>query len=309
VTNMSRKLRPLAALALVALISLFSAGCGSNAPSETGTASRADTGGIASGDALLAPEVTRRLIEEFVRHPRPRGGRPPETEELTERELEVLKLIAAGQSNTEIATGLFVSAGTVKTHVNAFSASSGYAIVSRPSCSPTSRASCNPAETKADDPPSCGANIARFADFESPDRRVTAGAAGERGALCRARVSYESSARARLDADPLRVARLLVPLVLDHRHGSLGAAILLVDQTPELLIEALVAPLLAAQPSLVTHLDQLLLDRGFLHDRTSRDRTRDSDSASASIMSGTCRSPRGGRDSQQRPCPREATIG
>jgi hypothetical protein len=45
--------------------------------------------------------------------------------------------------------------------------------------------------------------------------------------------------------------------VLDHRHGSLGAATLLVDQTPELLIESLVAPLLAAQPSLVTHLDHL----------------------------------------------------
>jgi DNA-binding NarL/FixJ family response regulator len=73
---------------------------------------------IAGGDALLAPEVTRRLIEEFVRHPRPPGGRPPETEDLTERELEVLKLIARGQSNIEIATSLFVSEGTVKTHVN-----------------------------------------------------------------------------------------------------------------------------------------------------------------------------------------------
>jgi DNA-binding NarL/FixJ family response regulator len=48
---------------------------------------------VAAGDALLAPQVTRRLIEAFVRHPRPRGGRPPEVEELTERELEVLKLL------------------------------------------------------------------------------------------------------------------------------------------------------------------------------------------------------------------------
>jgi DNA-binding NarL/FixJ family response regulator len=73
---------------------------------------------VAAGDALLAPEVTRNLIEEFVRRPRPPGGRPPETEELTERELEVTKLIAAGRSNAEIAAGLFVSEGTVKTHVN-----------------------------------------------------------------------------------------------------------------------------------------------------------------------------------------------
>jgi DNA-binding NarL/FixJ family response regulator len=73
---------------------------------------------VATGDALLAPEVTRRLIEEFVRQPRPPGGRPRETEELTERELEVLKLIARGQSNAEIAAGLFVSEGTIKTHVN-----------------------------------------------------------------------------------------------------------------------------------------------------------------------------------------------
>ena len=73
---------------------------------------------VAAGDALLAPEITRRLIEEFVRHPRPPGGRPPETGELTARELEVLKLIARGRTNAEIAADLFVSDGTVKTHVN-----------------------------------------------------------------------------------------------------------------------------------------------------------------------------------------------
>ena len=73
---------------------------------------------VAIGDALLAPEVTRRLIEEFVRQPRPPGGRPPETGELTDRELDVLNLIAGGQSNKEIAATLFVSEGTVKTHVN-----------------------------------------------------------------------------------------------------------------------------------------------------------------------------------------------
>ena len=73
---------------------------------------------VAAGNALLASEITRRLIEEFVRQPRPPSGRPPETDELTARELEVLKLIARGQSNAEIAAHLFVSEGTVKTHVN-----------------------------------------------------------------------------------------------------------------------------------------------------------------------------------------------
>jgi DNA-binding NarL/FixJ family response regulator len=73
---------------------------------------------VAKGDALLAPSVTRRVIEEFVRRP-PASVRtlPPKLEELTARELEVLKLIARGCSNAEIATELFVSETTVKTHV------------------------------------------------------------------------------------------------------------------------------------------------------------------------------------------------
>jgi DNA-binding NarL/FixJ family response regulator len=73
---------------------------------------------VASGDALLAPSVTRRVIEEFVRHP-PESvrTRPSELAELTERELEVLKLIARGLSNAEIAKELYVSETTVKTHV------------------------------------------------------------------------------------------------------------------------------------------------------------------------------------------------
>jgi hypothetical protein len=85
---------------------------------------------------------------------------------------------------------------------------------------------------------------------------------GERGGSRRAFTgASELSARARLDADPLRIARL-VSLELDHRCRALGAGTLLVDQTPELLVEALLAPPLAAYPPLVTHLRPPPLDRG-----------------------------------------------
>jgi len=72
---------------------------------------------VASGDAMLAPVITRRLIEDFVRRPPPGSGPPAELAELSERELEVLKLIAQGLSNAEIAAALFLSEATVKTHV------------------------------------------------------------------------------------------------------------------------------------------------------------------------------------------------
>jgi DNA-binding NarL/FixJ family response regulator len=72
----------------------------------------------AAGEAQLAPAIVQRMLQEFVRRPAPRATRPPELDELTNRELEVLKLVARGLSNAEIATELFLGDATVRTHVS-----------------------------------------------------------------------------------------------------------------------------------------------------------------------------------------------
>ena len=73
---------------------------------------------IAAGDRLLAPELTRRLVEAHVGRPRPGGRGAPALADLTDRELEVLTLVGRGRSNADIAAALFLSPATVKTHIN-----------------------------------------------------------------------------------------------------------------------------------------------------------------------------------------------
>ncbi len=70
---------------------------------------------VASGEALLSPAITKRVIKQFARIPRPQP--PRQLDELTERELEVFRLIARGLSNNEIGRELYISDTTVKTHI------------------------------------------------------------------------------------------------------------------------------------------------------------------------------------------------
>jgi DNA-binding NarL/FixJ family response regulator len=73
---------------------------------------------VAGGESLLAPAITRRLIEDFCRRPAPGAERPEAVASLSRRELDVLELLARGRSNAEIAMELFLGETTVKSHVS-----------------------------------------------------------------------------------------------------------------------------------------------------------------------------------------------
>jgi DNA-binding NarL/FixJ family response regulator len=72
---------------------------------------------VIAGETLVAPTITRRLIEEFCQRPSPASGPPAELAALTAREIDVLRLIGRGLANSEIAEALFVAETTVKTHI------------------------------------------------------------------------------------------------------------------------------------------------------------------------------------------------
>ena len=72
---------------------------------------------VSRGETMLAPELTRRLLERFAAAPLP-GARPTSLDGVTDRELEVLRLVARGMSNADIGAELFLSEATVKTYVS-----------------------------------------------------------------------------------------------------------------------------------------------------------------------------------------------
>jgi DNA-binding NarL/FixJ family response regulator len=73
---------------------------------------------VMAGDVLVAPEITRRLLDRFVQRPLPVAGRPTELADLSARELEVLEQLAEGHSNAEIAAAFYLSEATIKSHIN-----------------------------------------------------------------------------------------------------------------------------------------------------------------------------------------------
>jgi DNA-binding NarL/FixJ family response regulator len=73
---------------------------------------------VAAGEALLAPSVTRRVIADYAQRPAPARSTDNGLDQLTERELEVLRLLATGKSNSELAAHLYLGEGTIKTHVS-----------------------------------------------------------------------------------------------------------------------------------------------------------------------------------------------
>jgi DNA-binding NarL/FixJ family response regulator len=72
---------------------------------------------VSAGEALLAPSITRRLVEDFCRRPAPDGAAAKAASQLTARELDVVKLVSQGLSNAEIAGRLYLSDATVKSHI------------------------------------------------------------------------------------------------------------------------------------------------------------------------------------------------
>jgi DNA-binding NarL/FixJ family response regulator len=80
---------------------------------------------VADGNSLLAPSLTRRVIEDFLRRAEPGDADAAVLQRLTARELDVLRLLAHGKSNTELAHELYISEGTVKTHVSSILAKLG----------------------------------------------------------------------------------------------------------------------------------------------------------------------------------------
>lgn len=113
---------------------------------------------VAAGERLLSPAITRRLIEQHVRLPAP-GQLPPGLAELTQRELDVFKLLAEGFSNTEIAQRLYLGTSTVKTHVNRILTKLDLRDRAQTVSTPTKADSSNPAllqrvpASRADQPP------------------------------------------------------------------------------------------------------------------------------------------------------------